>query len=106
MFYSAISRNFLTSECGICSSSGTFQSLVTFSTPYSAFTILADFFIVDDLGEYNTVIGLQIWRSCPGPSTRTVQAALTDGLVTTVTESSVAASQSGHCVVGNTACKV
>ncbi|KAJ3850136.1 hypothetical protein EV368DRAFT_66846 [Lentinula lateritia] len=130
MFYSAISRNFLTSECGICSSSGTFQSLVTFSTPYSAFTILADFFVVDDLGEYNTVIGLQIWRSCerlsctefplalpriqsticsplppllshvplgPGPSTRcTVQAALTDGLVTTVMESSVAASQSGH----------
>ncbi|KAJ3806655.1 hypothetical protein F5876DRAFT_80481 [Lentinula aff. lateritia] len=135
MFYSAISRNFLTSECGICSSSGTFQSLVTFSTPYSAFTILADFFVVDDLGEYNAVIGLQIWRSCerlsctefllalpriqsticsplpplpshvplgPGPSTHcTVQAALTDGLVTTVTESSVAASQSGHCVIGN-----
>ncbi|KAJ3905604.1 hypothetical protein F5879DRAFT_949866 [Lentinula edodes] len=64
IFYSAISRSFLRDQCSTPCTSGTHQSMVTFRTPYTAFTILADFFVLDDLGGFDTILGLQIWQSC------------------------------------------
>ncbi|KAH7872510.1 uncharacterized protein C8R40DRAFT_488566 [Lentinula edodes] len=64
IFYSAISRSFLTADCGTPCNNSTFQSLVTFRTPYTAYTILADFIVFDELQGFNTVLGLQIWQSC------------------------------------------
>ncbi|KAJ3845678.1 hypothetical protein EV368DRAFT_90293 [Lentinula lateritia] len=51
-------------ECRTPCNTGTFQSLVTFRTVYTAYTILADFSVYNDLEGVNTILGLQIWQSC------------------------------------------
>ncbi|KAJ4473210.1 hypothetical protein C8R41DRAFT_924178 [Lentinula lateritia] len=64
IYYSSISHSFLWDQCGNPCTSGTFQSLVTISTPYFAYSIPVDFFVFDDSRGFHTILGVQFWQSC------------------------------------------
>ncbi|KAJ3851290.1 hypothetical protein EV368DRAFT_83706 [Lentinula lateritia] len=64
IYYSAISRSLLHSQCGQSGTSRTFQSLVTISSSYFACSLFADFFVFDDPRGFHTILGLQFLQKC------------------------------------------